>query len=87
VYDKLEWKTCDGGRDLEGPAFEYCDSLFLEACEGGRFKFDLRAVGDVISGGNGGWFGLEEGDTGDDVSTVGDITAAMMVIRGVNYGL
>ena len=46
---------CDGGRDLDRAEWvEYCDSLFLEACEGGRFKADLRVDGDVISGGNGG---------------------------------
>jgi hypothetical protein len=56
----------------------------LDAWEGGRFKFDLREVGDVISGGKGGWFGLEEGEvTGDgevagDVSIVGDMMAVMV---------
>jgi len=52
----------------------------------GRCRFDRRAGGDVISGGNGGWFGFEEGDdTGDgevageaEVSIVGDMTAAMI---------
>jgi hypothetical protein len=78
---------CEGGRDLEGTEwFEYCDSRFLDAYEFGRCKVDRRAGGDVISGGNGGWLGFEEGEeTGDgevagevvDVSSVGDTTAAI----------
>jgi len=52
----------------------------------GLCRFDRRAGGDVISGGNGGWLGFEEGeDTGDgevageaEVSSVGDMTAAMI---------
>jgi len=78
---------CDGGRDLEGAeCVEYCDNLFLDACEVGRCKFDRRAGGDVISGGNGGWFGFEDGEEtgdgevgGDTVSSVGDMTAAIFV--------
>lgn len=59
--------TWEGGRDLEGTEwFEYCDSLFLEACEMGRCRVDRRAGGDVMSGGRGGWFGFEAGEvTGD----------------------
>jgi hypothetical protein len=80
---------CEGGRDLEGMELvEYCDNLFFDAYEVGRCKIDRREGGDVISGGNGGWFGFEDGeDTGDEevagetVSIVGDMTAAILVGR------
>ena len=44
-------------------------------------------MGDVISGGKGGWFGFEDGDEsgggevacGDVVSKVGDMTAAIFM--------
>lgn len=80
---------CDGGRDLEGMELvEYCDNLFFDAYEVGRCKIDRREGGDVISGGNDGWFGFEDGeDTGDEevagetVSIVGDMTAAILVSR------
>jgi hypothetical protein len=80
---------CDGGRDLEGIELtEYCDNLFFDACEVGRCRVDRREGGDVISGGNGGWFGFEDGedtgdgeDAGETVSSVGDMTAAILVSR------
>ncbi|KAF7561825.1 hypothetical protein G7046_g2309 [Stylonectria norvegica] len=71
--------TWEVGRDLEGSEpVEYCDSLFLEACDIGRDRVLLRDCGDVINGGSGGWFefGGEEdaaGAVGDD--EVVDITA------------
>lgn len=41
----------------------------------------------MTKGGNGGWFGFEEGEDmgdgdvgGDDVSSVGDITAVILVL-------
>ena len=44
----------------------------------------------MISGGNGGWFGFEDGEetgdgevAGETVSIVGDMTAAMLVSRFV----
>jgi hypothetical protein len=54
----------------------------------GLCKFDRRAGGDVIRGGNGGWFGFEEGEetgegevAGDTASSVGDMTAAIFMNR------
>jgi hypothetical protein len=52
----------------------------------GRCRVDRRLVGDVIRGGNGGWFGFEDGEeigdgevAGDDVvSSVGDMTAVIL---------
>jgi hypothetical protein len=80
-------KICDGGRDLDGADwFEYCDSLFFEACEDGRCRFDLRAGGEVSMAVKGGWSGLlgvgeEEpggGEVAGDVgSKAGDMTAAI----------
>ena len=72
----------DGGRDLDGIGpVEYCDNLFLEACDIGRGNVDLREGGDVMSGGSGGWFALEEGEVtaGGDVAgdEFGDMTAVI----------
>ena len=78
VYDKLEWNAgnmCDGGRDLEGPeAFEYCESLFLEAWDSGRCRpaVPLRIGEDVIRGVSGGWFGFADGGDRGDCEVVGD---------------
>lgn len=56
-------KTCDAGRDRGGiEPVEYCDRRLLEACDIGRGRLVWRAGVDVISGGNMGWFGLEEGN-------------------------
>lgn len=52
----------------------------------GRWRVDRRLDGEVISGGNGGWFGFEDGEeigdgevAGDDaVSNVGDMTAVIL---------
>jgi hypothetical protein len=46
---------CDSDRVREGTElFEYCESLFLEACEVGCCRFNRLEGGDVIKGGNGG---------------------------------
>ena len=55
----------------------------MEACELGRARFDLRAGGEVTSGGSGEAFGLEDGEETVDgeppggVSS-GDMTAAIL---------
>lgn len=45
---------------------EYCDRRFLDACDIGRGRVDLRfGLGfevDVIRGGSGGWLGFAPGD-------------------------
>lgn len=43
---------------------EYCDILFLEACDVGRCSVVRRPEwgGDVINGGRDGWLGLDPGD-------------------------
>lgn len=63
---------------------EYCDSLFLEACdiETGRGAADLLCWGEVVMmGGRGGWLGFDVGEVigGGDVAgeDVADMTADM----------
>lgn len=67
---------------------EYCDSRFLDACDMGRGRVDLRFGfgGDVIRGGSGGWLGFVPGEViaggevaGDDV---GDMIAVMFLFWG-----
>lgn len=96
VYGRTTGNTWEGGRDRQGiELVEYCDSLFIEACEAGCCRFGrfggAAAGGDVIKGGNGGWFGFDdgedngEGDIGEEVaaSSIGDMTAAILVGRYV----
>lgn len=86
AYGRLEGKrgkTWEGGRDLDGiEPVEYCDSLFLEACDIGRGSVDLREGGEVINGGSGGWFALDDGEVtaGGEVAgdELGDITAVIL---------
>lgn len=82
----------EGGREREGPEYaEYCESRFLDANDEGRCNVALPVVGDVIRGGRGGWFGFDEGDEsgdweevcGEEVSIVGDMTAAIFVRSGL----
>lgn len=82
---------CDGGRDrLCQELVEYCDNLFLEACDIGRGRVDLLFGfgGDVIKGGRGGWFGLDPGDDtagGEELvagEDVGDMTAVILGLDG-----
>lgn len=62
---------------------EYCDRRFLDACDIGRERVDLRFGfgGDVMRGCSGGWLGFAPGDViaGGDVAgdDVGDITAVI----------
>lgn len=75
----------DGGRDQGAEPCEYCDNRFLDACEmdmGRGGIADFRDCGEVMSGGNGGWLGLEVGEliagggeaAGDEA---GDMTAVI----------
>lgn len=59
---------------------EYCESLFFDAWESGRCKFERRDWGEVINGGSGGWFGFAGDDTGAEElagDEVADMTSAI----------
>ena len=85
MYDRLEGnrvKIFEGGRDREGiEPVEYCDKRFFEACDIGRPNMLLRAGGEVMSGGRGGWLGLAVGEPtagGEETGLdPGDMTAVI----------
>lgn len=64
MYDRLEGnigKVWDCGRDRDGTEpTEYCESLFLEACDMGRARLLLRNGADVVNGGSVDRFWLED---------------------------
>jgi hypothetical protein len=64
---------CDCGRDLDGTELaEYCESLFLEACDTGRGRLLRRDGVDVVNGDSAGWFGFGLGFGGEAVSAAGE---------------
>jgi len=93
VYGRLDGKTgymVETGRDLGGiEPVEYCDSLFLDACDIGRGSVVRRAGGDVIKGGREERFEFEVGDetAGGDVAgeEVCDIVAVIALTIGAKH--